>query len=289
MFFDISVFEVFNSIKFYSRDHTYKINDVVTPLSVTRFLNIFSPYFDTKQRAQKTALKQNIDVQTVLREWDYEKEVACFKGTILHNYIDNFLNKKILPLNKEEIDLFFKQKQKELNIKDDFILKIAKLIIQFKSFYNNFYKNRFIHFKSEYVVGDVDDTMICGTIDNLSVCKESNTLYILDYKTNKKFTTINNYNTYLNYPVNALQDTKLNIYSLQLSMYGYILQKYTNLTPKYILVWFNEENDTYKLYDGIDYTLEIKSMIDHYKFTNKQSNLSPLLTSTQDYIMSIGS
>jgi len=275
----LSKFNIFNRIKFYSKNHTYKIDNELTSSSVTRFLNLFTPFFNRDKIAFNIAKKNNVSLQTVLNEWEFEKDVACMKGTIFHNYIDNYLCNKINPLNKEEIITFFKGDEKLTN---EFYIKISKLILQFDSFYE-YYSKRFVHFRSELVVGDVDDTRICGTIDNLSLCRDTNTLYIIDYKTNKKFTEKNTFGKYLNVPIGH---TKMNVYGLQLHMYKHIVEKYTDFKIKCLIVWFNENNDTYKLFTPPDLTGEIGAMLDFYKNSDSKT-LSTKVSAIEDYIMSL--
>ena len=274
-------FDIFNRIKFYDKNHTYKIDGEITSSSVTRFLNLFTPFFDRDKIALNVAKKNNVDLQTVLNEWEYEKEVACLKGTIFHNYIDNYLHNKIIPVNKTEILEFYKGDE---TATEAFMIRVAKLILQFEKFYK-YYNEKFIHFKSEFVVGDVLDTRICGTIDNLSLCRDTNDLYIVDYKTNKKFTEKNTFGKYLTGPVSYLEDTKMNIYGLQLHMYKYIVEKYTDFKVKCLIVWFNENNDTYKLFTPPDLSQEIVSMIDFYK--NKDNTIVTCTSAIENYIESI--
>ena len=274
-------FDIFNRIKFYGKNHTYKIDGEITSSSVTRFLNLFTPFFDRDKIALNVAKRNNVDLQTVLNEWEYEKEVACLKGTIFHNYIDNYLHNKISPINKTEILEFYKGDE---TVADAFMIKVAKLILQFEKFYK-YYDEKFIHFKSEFVVGDISDTRICGTIDNLSLCRHTNDLYIVDYKTNKKFTEKNTFGKYLTGPVSYLEDTKMNVYGLQLHMYKYIVEKYTDFKVKCIIVWFNENNDTYKLFTPPDFSEEIVKMIDFYK--NKNNTIVTCTSAIENYIESI--
>ena len=62
----LQIFDVFNQIKFYSKNHTYKINGEIAASSVTRFLNLFSPPFDRDKIALNVAKRNNVDIQTVL-------------------------------------------------------------------------------------------------------------------------------------------------------------------------------------------------------------------------------
>ena len=277
-----SEFDIFNRIKFYNKNHIYKIDGTPTSISVTRFLNLFTPVFDRDAKALAVAKRNNVDIQTVIAEWEYEKEIACLRGTILHNYIDNYLHNKIIPISTEEIAKLCNNNEKEI---ESFMLKIAKLVIQFESFYS-YYSDRFTPLKSEFVVGDIEDTQICGTIDNLSLCKREDVVYIIDYKTNKKFTEKNNFNSFLTGPVSYLEDTKLNVYGLQLGMYKYILEKYTSLKVKCLIVWFNENNSSYKLYTPPIFNDEIKLMISHYKNPLAKA-LETKVSGIEEYIESI--
>ena len=131
MNFDMSIFDIFNKIKFYGKDHTYKINNAPAVLSVTRFLNLFAPDFDRDKIAKNVANKQGVDVQTVIKQWEYEKDVACVKGTLFHNYVDNYLSKRIMPLDKSSITAIIKDKEAQ----DKFYKDFTRIILQFQSFY----------------------------------------------------------------------------------------------------------------------------------------------------------
>jgi ATP-dependent exoDNAse (exonuclease V) beta subunit len=285
MNFDITCFEVFNSIKFHSKDHTYKVNGEVTPLSCTRFLNLFVPEFDRDNIAKQVAKRNNVHVDQVISEWTFEKDVACFKGTLLHNYIDNYLNKKIMPLDKNSVNKFFNNDELRAN---EFLCKVAKLILQFHKFYEEYYRDNFIYLKSEFVVGDVEDTNICGTIDNLSICKQTNKLFIIDYKTNKKIDNKTKYTNLLKCPIQHLENTKYNIYNLQTSFYRHIIEKYTSIPTDSFVVWFNENNDSYKIIKQQDMISNVVDMINYYKNNDSNRTIPTLTTATEDYIASLG-
>lgn len=280
MNFDVSIFDVFEPIKFYGKDHTYKINGEKCPLSVTRFLGLFTPYFDRDKIAANVAAKQGVDTNSVINQWEFEKDIACLRGTLFHNYIDNYLNKKIIPLDKQSVSNLISQEEEQTT----FYTNLARIILQFKSFYE-YYNKRFIHLKSEFAVGDMSDTRICGTIDNLSLCRTTGELYIIDYKTNKKYDKKSSFKNTLKYPVQHLEDCKHSIYSLQLNMYRYIIEKYTNIPCKGLVVWFNEKNEECELHPTLELQNEIKLMVDHYKRDEK--NIETLTTEVENYIMSI--
>jgi len=70
---------------------------------------------------------------------------------------------------------------------------------------------------------------VCGQSDLVEV--RDNKVYITDYKTNKNFTTKGyvdwrGNSKKLLYPLTHLEDCKLNIYNIQLSLYMYIILKH---------------------------------------------------------------
>ena len=108
------------------------------------------------------------------------------------------------------------------------------------------------------------DFDICGMIDQLFYNKKSGMLELWDWKTNEKIDTESKYK--LLSPISHISQAKLDVYSLQLSLYKLIVQKNTNLKlGDSYLVWFNESNDSYKIYKCHDYQNEVKLMIDHFK------------------------
>jgi hypothetical protein len=60
-----------------------------------------------------------------------------------------------------------------------------------------------------------------------------------------------------------MDDCEFNTYSLQLSIYKEIIERNTNLKlGSCHLVWFNEENDNYKVINCEDYSHYVKSMFE---------------------------
>ena len=81
-----------------------------------------------------------------------------------------------------------------------------------------------------------DEFLLSGTIDD-PIFYEDRTVDINDWKSNKKIDKSNKYTKGL-FPISHLENTKLNIYTLQLSFYGLILErkgfKVRNLTLTHI-------------------------------------------------------
>ena len=94
-------------------------------------------------------------------------------------------------------------------------------------------------------------------IDQLFYNEKSKKLEIWDWKTNKAIKDKNKWQQFKK-PLSHLDVCELNTYSLQLSFYKLIVERNTELQlgDNYI-VWFNENNDTYKVIKCYDFSDEI--------------------------------
>jgi uncharacterized protein YhhL (DUF1145 family) len=76
---------------------------------------------------------------------------------------------------------------------------------------------------------------------------------IYDFKTNKRFNLVSEFEKKLQYPVQHLDECELNIYALQLSLYKIFIQKYAKIEiDKLKVVWFSVNNENYKIIE-LDY------------------------------------
>lgn len=146
------------------------------------------------------------------KDWDKTRDDACEVGTAYHleremDWYNNsrVLLKKRIPIVEGMFDC----------VQHDFSLNREKAVIP------------------EYLVYySCPDNMVhlAGQMDLL--IKDGNDIYILDYKTNAKgidkpayFNQKTKQTKKLYFPLNNLDDTKLNVYTMQLSVYAWMLQK----------------------------------------------------------------
>jgi len=247
---------VFNRITFKEDTHSYFIDGHPTNMvSVTGLLKKFKKEFDKLAIAKKVAKKRNISTEELLTEWDDNNLYSTTLGTMLHKYIENhYCNKK------EEFQGSFKRLRQEEKLK---ILNTLPVLI---GYFHNFFKdNEHLRcIKSEIILGDISDTQICGTSDLLCYNSITNKYELLDFKTNKKME--NNSYGKLFYPFETMSEGQINEYTIQLNVYKYFLEKYTNIRlDKLKIVWFNSLNDNYKIVNIPDIQTSINLMFNMVK------------------------
>jgi hypothetical protein len=214
-------------IKFNSEYHNYFIDNLPAS-SVSTIISKFFPEFDPYSAAR--SLNPNhelfgVEIEEIVKIWDYKAKQAAFKGTFLHEQIEKFyLNQKYI-------------------ITEEFHL--------FKSF-----MNENIHlepFRTEWRIFD-EEFSIAGTIDLIS--KNDNAHEMYDWKRSK-----NVINTITGEPktnnqwqkgvgqLSDMDDTSYNRYCLQQSLYKYILEKNydLNVSKMFLVVLYPEYHTYYKV------------------------------------------
>ncbi|MBQ7276215.1 MAG: PD-(D/E)XK nuclease family protein, partial [Bacilli bacterium] len=155
---------------------------------------------------------------------------------------------------------------KELVIKEfgyDVIAPVwEKLKYICESFYKKF-KDKLIPLGLEQIVGSRDYD-VAGSIDFLAYSKKLDAIIIIDYKTNKEIKFKSYKDQKMLYPLNNVPDCNYYHYCLQLATYKCILEHETNLKiyNKKWLVWMNEINNDFVLYECEDLDKEAKLILE---------------------------
>lgn len=248
---------VFNKITFVERTHTYLIDgQPANKLSVTKFLKKFKKDFDKHAAAKRVAARLRTTVEAVLADWELGNLYSTTLGSMLHKYIENYYCNKRLEFEGTFKGLGFDEKK-----------RIQETLPILVNFFQNFYNENkhLLCVKTEIVLGDLDDTKICGMSDLLCYNTITKQLEILDFKTNKKMEKNSPYGN-LFYPFEDMSEGEINEYTIQLNVYKYFVEKYTRLKiDKLKIVWLNAKNDNYKLYELEDIQPKIKKMFDKFK------------------------
>lgn len=249
--------DIFKKITFIEDSHTYLINKKpASKLSVTKLIKQFKKPFKVDETAVKIAARTGSTPEQVKEDWTRNRDRAATTGTLLHKYIEEHYTKTIkkLELNIETLGIEEKEQIKKA---------LPILIKQFYDFYDSN-----LHLKcvcNELVVGDLDDTLICGTVDMLVHNQKTDKLEIYDFKTNKKMQSHTSFGN-LFYPFDDMTEGEINEYTIQLNTYKYLIEKYTDLKIAATkLVWFNIKNNAYQLFELQDIQPKIAEMFNRIK------------------------
>jgi len=257
----------FDNVVYFDKDHRYQIDGKFIDYSVTKLLSRWKKPFDADKFSKHIAAKEGVTQADVLALWDFKRDYANHKGTEVHKFIENILERKQTVIDRSAIVKFFNNRPdfKKKDSVDKYYYEVAKTIKNFYSFYE-WYKSNFVLIKSEFVVGDIEYNT-AGTMDNLSYDLETKSLAIIDYKTNKKFNTSNDYGEKLLKPLNHLENCEYVIYSLQLWLYKIMIEKNTSFkVDKIFIVWFTELE--YKKFDCLNLEKEAKFILEQNVISN---------------------
>lgn len=250
--------EIFKQITFIEETHKYFINGKPSaPVSVTGFISKLKPKFDEDKWARLKAKKLGISVDEMKFIWSEKNLFSTTLGTCFHKIAESVYTGIPYTLNSAEL-------QHSLGEESYDILKVAlpTLVKQFSSFYRDT-KDTLIPIKNELVIGDLNDTRICGTMDMLVYNNKSEQFEIYDFKTNRDITYSNTYGERFCKPLDDLDACEFNTYSLQLSFYKYIIEKYTNIKiGAMYIVWFNRDKDACDVIATQDFMLKIKHILE---------------------------
>ena len=248
---------VFNRVTFVEKNHSYLIDGKPTEtLSVTRLIKLFKKEFDQRKAATGVAKRTNTTIEQVIADWELNNLYSTTLGSMLHKYIENFYCNKRVEFEGTFNGLGFEEKR-------DIATNLPKLIEYFQNFYND--NKHLLCVKNEIVLGDINDTKICGMSDLLVYNTHTDQLEILDFKTNKRLRDKSPYGN-LFHPFDDMSEGELNEYTIQLNTYKYFIEKNTNLKiDKLKIVWFNVVNNNYQLFELESIQDKISQMFDIYK------------------------
>lgn len=249
---------VFDDFKFFQDGHYYEYKGKRVGISVTRFIEEYCNEFNAEEVAERVATKQNKTVQQVLNEWEYKNQFACNKGSTCHEYVQSLWS------GEEYNELLFDGSMEYINA-------VNKIQCQAKQFKKDF-EYKLEHLADEFVVGSPEYD-IASAIDHLFINKLTGGLVLADYKTNSDIHKTERYAKPMRVPLSHLKDFTLNHYYIQLSLYKFLVEKYTNLKIEdMFIVYFSENIEEYEIIE-IPYLKEEVEKILELRRANKMSKM----------------
>ena len=255
--------KVFEKFKFYPEDHHYECDGKRVGISVTRLIEDYANEFDMQGMAEKVATRDGREVTDVLSEWEYKNEFACEKGSTCHEYAQARWSKEEWRLKPFDKSLAY-------------LSAVDIITNQADNFYCDF-KDRLEHLADEFVIGS-EEYDIASAVDHLFINKLTGEVVLVDYKTNSKLGGYNDDGKQLKYaktmkvPLQHLQDLTINHYYIQLSIYKFLIEKYTNVKIKEMLIVYMSENiDNYEIIEVPYLKNEVEQILENRKVKNMNS------------------
>ena len=252
--------EKFNDFKFFEDGHYYEYKGKRVGVSVTRLIEEYANEFNAEEMAEKVANKENRLVEDILAEWKYKADFACAKGSTCHEYAQSLWSKSIWKYIPFGQDIAFK-------------LAVNKIKKQAKNFKFD-YENHLEHLIDELPIGS-EEYDIASCVDHLFYNKLTGGLVLVDYKTNSYMSGYNKkaYKKAMKVPLSHLNDDALHHYYIQLSIYKYLIEKYTGLkVEEMFIVYMSENIENYEIID-IPYLKEEVEKILELRRINKMGKM----------------
>lgn len=246
----------FKDFKFYEEEHYYECKGKRVGISVTRLIEEYANEFDAEEMAEKVANKENRLVEDVLAEWKYKANFACEKGTTCHEYIQSLWSG-----NRYE--------KLKFDMSDDYINAVNKIQKQAYSFRLD-YENHLEHLVDELPIGS-EEFDIASCVDHLFYNKLTGGLVLVDYKTNSYMSGYNKkaYLKKMKIPLSHLNDDALHHYYIQLSIYKYLIEKYTGLKVEEIFIVYMSENiENYEIIEIPYLKEEVEEILENRRVKN---------------------
>lgn len=249
--------EAFKDFVFYPDGHYYTCKSQPVGISVTRFIEQYTNEFDSQTIAEKVAIRDNKSVEEVLAEWKAKNVWSCLKGSKSHEFAQSLWSGELYQKD-------IKQATEEQK------MALESIKQQAKQFYEDF-KDRLEHLADEFVVGS-ESYSIASAIDHLFINKLTGELVLVDYKTNTDIYKNDKYAKKMKVPLHHLKDTTLNHYYIQLSIYKYLIEKYTDLKiDEMFIVWFSEKNTNYEILEVPYLEKEVIKILENRREKNMNS------------------
>jgi len=245
--------KAFGDFKFFEEDHHYEYKGQRIGISATSLIESYANEFKQDEIAEKVAIKEGKTVQEVLDEWKQKNEWACEKGTMCHEYIQSIW----------EGNIAFGYESNEI---------IEKLFNQADHFFID-YRNRLEHLADEFIIGS-EEYDIASAVDHLFINKGTGKLVLVDYKTNSYMSGYNKkaYSKPMKMPLDNLNDDALHHYYLQLSIYKFIIEKYTDIkVEEMFIVYMSENIENYEIIEIPYLEKEVKKILENRRVKNMKS------------------
>lgn len=208
--------------------------------------------------------------ELIKKQWETTTSIGNNRGSYLHKFLENAELGIEEPKKEDFMDNNVKAAIQSENTMFEmfptFVPQIENSYDKVKQLAESFLleNDYLIPHAIESVVGDFE-IGLAGTFDRLYFNELSQSYEIWDFKTDKKLEFTSKYNKKLK--LFNIDDCEYNKYSLQVSLYKYILTKKINIEINdCYIVHFNINENRYEIIKLIDYTELIKTKVNEYEY-----------------------
>lgn len=236
----------YNDVIFHDDTHEYFVNGKKC-ISVTTLIHQYENEFEEEYWAEKKANEFQLTTKEIIRAWRFINKKGIMKGSLVHQYGELLFQNKKFEYPKETVikEFGFDPVYEEYKISISHLDKFHKLA-----------KNKLIPVKLEGIFYD-EDSLIAGMADMLFYNITKNEYQIWDYKTNKEFSSKSDFK--LKYPFNNIDQCDLEIYSLQLYLYKFLIEKNTKIKiGDSYLVWLSHRNKNFEIIPVLNREKEVE-------------------------------
>ncbi len=227
-----------SEFKFEPKYHKYTYNGDQF-ISVTKYIQQFHKPFEHEYWSKKKAEEAGVPQEDIKKKWQALNDYANEIGTDTHQWIEDYYNEiwREIPTNQDllhRITKFNKIFSKQLH-------KLQPLKFEVRVFSKKW--------------------KIAGMIDSLFIYNDK--IFILDWKTNKKWTNDEN-NRYqkLLYPFGEFYENHQNEYSIQLSLYGLILEEWGFEVGGAYIVHIGPGDEDANIYPVVDMRDKLRTFLE---------------------------
>jgi ATP-dependent exoDNAse (exonuclease V) beta subunit len=207
-----------------------------------RILESYVKPFEAEKKAANKAKKTGQPVEDILREWEFARNWGMTKGTAVHTFIDLHLNGEPNFEDVEKVENFLTSLDDEQY--EEFTKKLDVIKNQVMTFLDK--HSHYEYVANEFWICDPEHG-IRGIVDSLVYDDKKDEFIIIDWKTNKRMSTKPFFFEKFLGSLDYLYKTDVSKYGIITNLYRDIIERRSDIKVKQCkLVWFNENNKTYR-------------------------------------------
>ncbi len=279
-------------IQFYEEGHKYTFNGIILRISVSAFKGLFIPPFEREpilekmfsggkteikggdlrikrnEQARSPGTQKNIGSsrEDIIAKWNQ----TSVDGSYVHKCIENWFNSRADHAGFQKLNRTQRLDEVMGFVDAHLRSKFKRAMDQFIELYGSLYREGWRIYRTEWSVCNEDD-LLAGSIDAVFVRVNDTTnereFAIVDWKLSDRYfkgeKDWKKKDSGMYYPIQHVDDTLMNEYSLQVHIYGHILRsKYMLNVVAYFIIQLRPSTQHGIRHVAADMRKEVASILD---------------------------